>query len=171
MKGKDYRLRKILYQLRSLQAKKVRSVQWKLKQEQLEFLSEYFEIRPFLYIVNTRRFRNIYNIKNSLIKRIHYANKSGKSQWLASSRTKNLKLYNSSKFRISRLSIQFIWAIKSHSKRLQSGASLNIAKILEYSKQLWYYIHKIKSKFILYNKQQGKESIVQKLNTRKAWIY
>lgn len=80
LKGKDYRLRKILYQLKDLQSKKVKSVQWRLKQEQLEFLSKYFEIRPFLYIVNTRRFRNIYNIKNSLIKRIHYANKSGKSQ-------------------------------------------------------------------------------------------
>ena len=171
MKGKDYRLRKILYQLRSLQAKKVKSVQWKLKQEQLEFLSEYFEIRPFLYIVNTRRFRNIYNIKTVWSRESIMPTKAAKVKWLVSSRTKNLKLCNSSKSRISRLSIQFIWAIKSHSKRLRNGASLNIAKILEYSKQLWYYIHKIKSKFILYNKQQGKESIVQKLNTRKAWIY
>lgn len=171
MKGKDYRLRKILYQLRSLQAKKVKSVQWKLKQEQLEFLSEYFEIRPFLYIVNTRRFRNIYTSKTVWLRESIMPTKVAKVKWLASSRTKNLKLCNSSKFRISRLSIQFIWAIKSHSKRLRNGASLNIAKILEYSKQLWYYIHKIKSKFILYNKQQGKESIVQKLNTRKAWIY
>lgn len=80
MKGKDYRLRKILYQLKDLQSKRVKSVQWKLKQEQLEFLSKYFEIEPLLYVVNTRRFRNIYNVKNSLIKRIHYANKSGKLQ-------------------------------------------------------------------------------------------
>ena len=91
LKGKDYRLRKILYQLRSLQEKKVRSVQWKLKQEQLEFLSEYFEIRPVLYIVNTRRFRNIYNIKNSLIKRIHNANKSGKSQMVCKFSNEELK--------------------------------------------------------------------------------
>ena len=91
MKGKDYRLRKILYQLRSLQAKKVKSVQWKLKQEQLEFLSEYFEIRPALYIVNTWRFRNIYNIKNSLIKRIHFANKSGKSQMVGKFSNEELK--------------------------------------------------------------------------------
>lgn len=171
MKGKDYRLRKILYQLRSLQEKKVKSVQWKLKQEQLEFLSEYFEIRPALYIVNTRRFRNIYNIKNSLIKRIHFANKSGKSQMVGKFSNEELKTLQQFQIPYKPFKYTIYWAIKSHSKRLQSGASLNIAKILEYSKQLWYYIHKTKSKFILYNKQQGKESIVQKLNTRKAWIY
>lgn len=171
MKGKDYRLRKILYQLRSLQAKKVKSVQWKLKQEQLEFLSEYFEIRPFCISWTLGDSGTSTTSKTVWSREFIMPTKAAKIKWLVSSRTKNLKLCNSSKSRISRLSIQFIWAIKSHSKRLRNGASLNIAKILEYSKQLWYYIHKIKSKFILYNKQQGKESIVQKLNTRKAWIY
>lgn len=80
MKNKDYRLRKQLYELRSMAKNGTKSVVWKLSKEQMSFLAKYYEIEPYLYTIKTKKFVRIYDIHDSLLKDIHYNNKRGKKE-------------------------------------------------------------------------------------------
>lgn len=107
MKDKCYRLNRLLHKLRTIQETDKKYVIWSLNKEQLEYLQRYFDIEPYLYKVRTRRFVNIYKIKDTILKDIHYANKSGKKEIVRHLNSKDRKImdkydikYKAYKYRI-----------------------------------------------------------------------
>lgn len=79
MKDKEYRFYKLKRKLILLKERKVKSVELRLTKEQRTYLQELgYEMVPVLYTVRTKRFKNLFNIKNNMLKEIHYACKNGK---------------------------------------------------------------------------------------------
>ena len=82
MKNKEHRLCKQLYKLRYMAKIGHESVIWKLSKDQVDFLGKYYEIEPYLYRIETKKFNYIHEIKETLLKTIHYERKHGKKEML-----------------------------------------------------------------------------------------
>ena len=79
MKNADYQLSKMKQKLKDMEARRVKSVIWKLSKNQVEYIQNLGdEVTPYLYEIKTRPFKEVRNLKDTILKDIHYANKNGK---------------------------------------------------------------------------------------------
>ncbi len=78
MNKKCLRLAGIKHQLIQKRENGVKEVIWKIDVEQREYVEQLgYNVIPWIYEVTTRSICNIKNVRYSLIKRVHYANKRG----------------------------------------------------------------------------------------------
>ena len=80
LKNREYRQRSQLYKLRELKRRGLKYVEWKLNKEQLEYYLKYFEVKPYLYAVRTKKFSCIRFARERIVKDLHYAYKKGKRE-------------------------------------------------------------------------------------------
>ena len=79
MRNKNYRLVKQLHELQRKQDRGIKSVIWKLSEEQIAFFGKYYLIEAYSYSIKTKKFARIHETHSSLLKNIHYSNKKGKN--------------------------------------------------------------------------------------------
>ncbi len=81
MENENKKLRELRYKIENLKKRKVKKKVWSLTATEKEFVEELLgkeNVVPFIYQITTKSFKNLYNIKSSLIREIHFANKAGK---------------------------------------------------------------------------------------------
>ena len=78
MKDKQLELSRSKKTLDMMKRNGKRIVVWSLKPNQVDFLSRFYCVSPFLYTLKTKQFSNIRNIKNKLLKDLHYEYKRGR---------------------------------------------------------------------------------------------
>ena len=79
MKDRDYQLHAMYHKLMQKKHSGNTCVIWRLNKDQVEYLSQKFDVSPALYSIKTQPFRNL-NQLSSLCKDIHFAFKRGKSE-------------------------------------------------------------------------------------------
>lgn len=83
MKNKNFKFKKLKDQLRRYKDSGKKVLIWKLSKDQLNFIETLgYMAEPYLYEIFTKRFNNIYTIKSSLLKDIHYQCKDGKKSFV-----------------------------------------------------------------------------------------
>lgn len=90
----DNKLQHMKYKLEELKNRRIRKTKpWKLnKTEQMYIESLGYELEPYIYEINTKTFKDLYNICSPLIKEIHYASKAGKKRIGKSLKKEDMKL-------------------------------------------------------------------------------
>ncbi len=80
MKAKQYQLSCLKKQLREKKKNRVKVLEWKLTEEQKEYIENvlHLKVEPYLYRIRTRTFKNISKLNYSILKDIHYMKKRGK---------------------------------------------------------------------------------------------
>ena len=79
MKNKQnalYAQRKRLYKLRD---DGVPFVDWKLTNEQWEYLSKFFRVEPLFFHIRTKAIKNIKDVKDTLLRDVHFSYKRGRT--------------------------------------------------------------------------------------------
>lgn len=79
MRHKNYRLDNQLHALNQMKERGIKSVVWKLTEEQIALFGKYYAIEPYLYYIKTKKLNRIHDVSSSLLKEIHYGNKRGKN--------------------------------------------------------------------------------------------
>lgn len=95
----DKKLEHMRYKLENLKGRKIKETKpWLLnKKEQAYIIELGYELKPVIYEISTKTFKNLYQIASPLIKEIHYASKAGKKRIgksLSENDKKTLKEYN-----------------------------------------------------------------------------
>ena len=78
MKNTNYRFSKIKRKLRDLEKRRVKSVIWTLTEDTKEFVEKLYPTVPVYYSINTRTFFHLSEVKETILKDLHYARKRGK---------------------------------------------------------------------------------------------
>lgn len=78
MKNKEYIQSKTRKKLDILKSNGKKSVVWSLRHDMANFLTNFYDVTPFLYTIRTKTLPNIRFVHNKLLKDIHYSNKNGK---------------------------------------------------------------------------------------------
>ena len=78
MNNKQHELSKTKKKLDNMKLNGKKMVVWSLRPSQVEFLSRFYCVSPFLYTMKTKPFSNVRNITNKLLKDLHYENKRGR---------------------------------------------------------------------------------------------
>ena len=85
MKKKEYYNSKIKHQLSSKlksNNNREKSLFWKLTDEQVEFITKLgYEVKPYLYRIETKLFKKAKKLKENILKEIHYKKKSGRKEY------------------------------------------------------------------------------------------
>lgn len=81
MKNKQYRLSVLKHQLEAKKKRGVKTVNWKLNEEQLRFVEGPLGYRtePYLFSIKTRRFSLETRKQSYLLRELHYASTNRKS--------------------------------------------------------------------------------------------
>lgn len=80
MNNKQHQLSKLKYQLKEKKRRKIKEVIWRLREEQLTYITEnlHYVVIPYLYKVRTRTLKNYRSVTSPLLKNLHHQNKRGK---------------------------------------------------------------------------------------------
>lgn len=93
MKKEDNKLCQLKYKLRELKMRRIRSITWRLTKEEREYIEDLgYRVEPYLYEVRTKTFPNLFEIKNSLIRSIHYSCKKRKKNVVLRLNRKDMKV-------------------------------------------------------------------------------
>lgn len=93
MKNEENQLYQMKSKLRKLKERRVKIVIWKLTREEREYVENLgYEVTPYLYEIRTKTFKNLYEIKDSKIRDIHYYSKQGKKTVVLRLKKKDMKV-------------------------------------------------------------------------------
>lgn len=94
MKNKQYEQSRSKKTLDHMKRSGKKEVIWSLKPDQVDFLSRFYVITPYLYTMKTKRFSNIHNVESKLLKDLHYERKRGKDFITRRLKSEDLKILN-----------------------------------------------------------------------------
>lgn len=102
MTNKQYRQSRSKRELDEMKRAGKKEVIMPLNPNQVEFLSRFFIITPYLYTMKTKCFSNVRNLESNLLKDLHFARKNGKDFMTRALKNEDLKILerNGVKFRI-----------------------------------------------------------------------
>lgn len=81
MENTNKKLMELEYKIKALKRRGKKKVEWILTNTERKFLEEILgeeKLIPIRYQLYTKSFKDLYSIKSSIVKEVHYANKSGK---------------------------------------------------------------------------------------------
>ncbi len=94
MKNNAYRNSKLKKQLEARRIRGCKEVIWSLRDEQKNFVEQFYPVEKWLYKIKTRYFHNVKDL-NPLLKTLHYEKKRGKEFIVCKLKHNELKLLDS----------------------------------------------------------------------------
>lgn len=83
MDEENKKLERLRYKIEDLKKRNVKKREWNLTNTERKFIEELLgeeNVVPIIYEIRTKSFKNLHNIRSSIIREIHFANKSGKKK-------------------------------------------------------------------------------------------
>ncbi len=81
MDNDNKKLQELGYKINGLKKRGKKKVEWNLTNTERKYVEELLgkeNVIPIIYEIHTKSFKDLHNIKSSLIREIHYDNKAGK---------------------------------------------------------------------------------------------